>query len=117
MARANKADDAEYQKRYLADPEKRAQHKASVDRNRRKNAEFRRNLLAEFSCFLCGLSDPDLIDWHHVREEDKNFEVKGSLSKSHEDWWTEVLKCIPLCALCHRKIHKNKLCLIPQTRL
>lgn len=112
MPRANKADDAAYQKRYLADPAKKAQHDASVTKNRRANSKFRRNLLAQFNCLLCGLSDPDLIDWHHVCPEEKLFDVKGALSRSHDMWWAEVLKCIPVCALCHRKIHTNKLCLI-----
>ena len=112
MPRANKADDAAYQKQYLSDPIKKAQHKASADRYRKQNAEFRRSLLAQFDCCLCGECDSDLIDWHHVRPEEKLFDVKGALATAHDKWWAEVLKCIPVCALCHRKIHTNKLCLI-----
>jgi hypothetical protein len=112
MARADKAQDAAYQKRYLADPAKRARHDATVARNRILNSQFRRNLLSEFSCTLCGIDDPDLIDWHHVNPKEKLFDIKGSLARNHDLWWNEVLKCIPVCALCHRKIHKNKLCLI-----
>jgi len=113
MPRASKADDAAYQKRYLSDPTKAAQHKASVGRNRRLNAEFRKTILSQFSCYLCGLEDSDLIDWHHVCPEEKLFDIKGALDRGHDKWWQEVLKCIPVCALCHRKIHTNKLCLIP----
>ena len=114
MPRKNKADGAAYQKRYLSDPLKKAQHKATVDRNRRENSLFRRTLLSQFNCCLCGLEDSDLIDWHHVCPEEKLFDIKGGLSQSHENWWSEVLKCIPVCPTCHRKIHKEKLCLIPQ---
>ena len=114
MARANKAEDAEYQKRYLADPVNKARHKATVDRNRRANAELRKTILAQFPCCLCGEPDHDLIDWHHVCPEEKLFDIKGALGTSHTKWWDEVMKCIPVCALCHRKIHTNKLCLLPQ---
>nr|BDD47466.1 hypothetical protein 40 [Pelagibacteraceae bacterium] len=100
--------------------------KAWRDENRRKNrahhnklkrerdarkAAFCKELLSEFSCICCGETDSDLIDWHHVNPEDKSFGI-SEVKFSHEDWWNEVLKCVPVCALCHRKIHKNKLCLI-----
>ena len=108
------AKQAEYQRRYLADPEKKAKHKAAADKYRRENAEFRKNILAGFGCHLCDIIDPDLIDWHHVYPEEKLFDIKGGLSKSHNEWWNEVLKCIPVCCNCHRKIHTNKLCLLPK---
>ncbi len=104
---------AEYQRRYLLDPDKAAQHKATADRNRRANAEFRKSLLASFPCALCLESDTDLIDWHHVNPDDKSFDIKSSLGTRMNTWWDEVLKCIPVCVLCHRKIHTNKLCLLP----
>ena len=113
MPRANKAEDAAYQKKYLSDPIKKAQHKASVDANRRRNSKFRKGILAQFGCLLCDITDPDLIDWHHVCPEDKLFDIKGALDRNHDMWWSEVLKCIPVCSNCHRKIHTNKLCLIP----
>ena len=77
-----------------------------------RNKNFRKNLLAQFPCLLCGEPDPDMIDWHHVDESTKLFNV-GHISRAHDEWWDEVLKCIPVCVSCHRKIHKNKLCLIP----
>ena len=76
-----------------------------------RNSSFRKKLLSEFDCLLCGESDSDLIDWHHVNESEKLFNISHT-SHSHDDWWNEVLKCIPVCVLCHRKIHTNKLCLM-----
>ena len=111
-SRHNPENRAAYKRRYLSDPVNYARHKATQDRRRALNSEFRKNLLSQFSCLLCDESDSDLIDWHHVFPEEKLFEI-SKLQKSHEAWWNEVLKCIPLCALCHRKIHTNKLCLIP----
>ena len=73
----------------------------------------RNSLLSQFPCKLCNESDPDLIDWHHVDPSSKELNIKGCGGVSENRWWNEVLKCIPLCALCHRKIHQNKLCLLP----
>ena len=84
------------------------------DRIRKAKArKFRQDLLNQFPCLLCGESDPDLIQWHHVVPEDKSFGIIQGNSLSHEAWWNEVLKCIPVCPTCHVKIHKNKLCLLP----
>lgn len=74
----------------------------------------RREILSQFCCIACHESDSDLIDWHHVNSDEKQFNIGGSsLSRNHNTWWLEVLKCVPLCALCHRKLHMNKLCLLP----
>ena len=75
------------------------------------NRNFRKQLLAPFNCVCCNESDSDLIDWHHVNPQDKNFNIT-CYNEPHDRWWSEVLKCIPVCVLCHRKIHTNKLCLI-----
>ena len=97
------------QQYYLDNRERiKKETKANYERNR----DFRKQILAQFPCLLCGESDPDLIDWHHVDESQKKFNI-GHYRKAHAEWWDEVLKCIPVCALCHRKIHTNKLCLIP----
>ena len=105
MARADKAEDAEYQKRYLQNPDKKAQHKASCDRNRRANAEFRKSILAQFGCLLCDITDPDLIDWHHVYPEDKLFDIKGALGRNHSLWWDEVLSAFHYCLVSPQTTH------------
>lgn len=112
---------------YLQNQERiRASKREHYKRNREKilretkevadrNRDFRKEILAQFPCLLCGESDPDMIDWHHVDESEKKFNI-GHTSRAHSEWWDEVLKCIPVCVSCHRKIHKNKLCLLPPTR-
>ena len=96
--------------------EYRLKHRARLDEQKRahrlKEVTFKQELLAQFSCICCGELDADLIDWHHVDPEEKEFLV-SKWQANHDDWWSEVLKCVPVCALCHRKIHTNKLCLIP----
>ena len=86
---------------------------AYVREYNRKRVEFKRQLLAQFPCALCKESDPDLIDWHHVNPEEKSFGLTGKARSNEDLWWNEVLKCIPVCVLCHRKIHQEKLCLLP----
>ena len=78
-----------------------------------KDRNFRYSLLGQFSCICCHETDSDLIDWHHVDPSKKSFGIKAGAVKPHSVWWNEVLKCVPLCALCHRKLHKDKLCLLP----
>ena len=90
----------------------RERHNEQSRISKAKDRDFRRELLRQFPCLCCGESDPDLIQWHHVEPEDKSFGIIAGNSFSHEAWWNEVLKCIPVCPTCHVKIHKNKLCLI-----
>ena len=81
----------------------------STQRNQATLAR-RKDLLSEFP------DEPDVIQWHHVRPEDKEFELFRT-GWNEERFWDEVLKCVPLCANCHLKIHKNLLCLIPPHQL
>ena len=71
----------------------------------------RRSLLSIFPCVCCGDPDDTVIQWHHVDESEKSFTVFCG-SGSEDAWWNEVLKCIPVCANCHLKLHKDKLCLL-----
>ena len=91
--------------------------RAQTGENSARNKAFRSNLLAQFPCHCCGNPDPTVIQWHHVEPEDKSFAIKKFIAKPHDIWWDEVLKCIPVCANCHLKIHYNKLCLLPPTFL
>ena len=74
-------------------------------------ADGRRELLSQFPCIACGESDPTVIQWHHVNPADKETQVISN-GISEERFWDEVLKCVPLCANCHVKVHKEKLCLM-----
>ena len=84
-----------------------------LSRDRAAATRERRRSLLNFPCCCCGDPDQTVIQWHHVDESLKDFDLFGGRTPSEEDWWNESLKCIPVCANCHLKIHKNKLCLIP----
>ena len=75
-------------------------------------ASERKELLSQFTCMCCDNPDPDVVQWHHVDPSTKVFTIfKGGYGE--DKFWDEVLKCIPLCANCHVKLHKEKLCLLP----
>ena len=84
-------------------------------RERAKALRATRRSLLSFPCFACDDPDDTVIQWHHVDEQEKKFEIFGGRGNTaaEDRWWNEVLKCIPLCANCHIKLHKEKLCLIP----
>ena len=91
-------------------PKERAAYVKEYDR---KRVLFKKELLGQFPCFVCREPDPDMIDWHHVNPEEKSFGLAGKSRIQEDVWWNEVLKCIPVCVSCHRKIHMDKLCLLP----
>ena len=86
---------------------------ACVKNYKEKVISRRKNMLSVFSCISCGCSDPSVIQWHHVDPQTKELDIYRT-AWAEDKFWNEVLKCVPLCANCHIKIHKNLLCLIPQ---
>jgi len=78
----------------------------------RRYAIRRRKLLAQYTCICCKDLNPDVVQWHHVDPSTKLTDVYRH-HIGEEKWWDEVLKCVPLCANCHVKLHKEKLCLLP----
>ena len=94
-------------------PLKDLELRKEYDRNRhRKDRAFRNSILATFPCIACHETDSDLIHWQHVKEYDKEFAISYSRTQ-HEPCWSEGITCVPLCALCHRKINMETLCLLP----
>jgi hypothetical protein len=111
MPFASKKREREYNRqRYLKDRDTRLARQIELDLIKRTR---RRDLLSIFPCVCCNEPDTTVIQWHHVDSTIKEFDISKS-GVSEERWWDEVLKCIPVCANCHVKIHKNKLCLLPQ---
>ena len=78
-----------------------------------KRRAEKKQILSQYCCIACDNSNPDLVDWHHVNPDEKEFGVMSNMLTSTDKWWNEVLKCVPLCPNCHRLIHMNLLCLIP----
>ena len=112
--------DPEKRKAWRTRPEVKARQ-ALADRRYylhqgKQTINRRREILSEFSCISCGETQPCAIDWHHIDDETKSFNIATGMRRGEDVWWNEVCKCVPLCANCHRKLHNNLLCLIPQIR-
>lgn len=78
---------------------------------RKALTEFRERRYKEFmeykktlSCIICGENDPICIDFHHLNESEKEYQI-SDLVMSREKMEEELKKCVPVCANCHRKIH------------
>lgn len=58
-------------------------------------------------CSLCSETEPACIDFHHLdpTQKDMNISLVG-LRSGMKAVLKELEKCIPVCANCHRKIHK-----------
>jgi hypothetical protein len=55
------------------------------------------------SCVYCGVSNPILLDFHHINPEKKIRNISSIKNKS--DIITESSQCETVCANCHRKLH------------
>lgn len=84
-------------------------YNAKSTKSRKENilklAEYKRNL----KCTDCGFDfseEPFLCDFHHLG--DKKMPVGLALSSGWGIVAKEILKCIPLCAMCHRRRHAKE---------
>lgn len=68
-----------------------------------RNREFVDNYIKDKACVDCGISDPRVLDFDHVRGE-----KVGAISYGIKSGWplekleAEILKCEIRCANCHR---------------
>lgn len=57
-------------------------------------------------CVVCGETDVDVLDFHHVDPAEKSFNVSASWRKKGlQTVLEEVAKCVVVCANCHRRLH------------
>jgi len=62
----------------------------------------------EKGCIKCGIKDPRVLDFHHLR--DKKFSISEYYYYQFglENVKKEMEKCIVICANCHRVLHFEK---------
>lgn len=120
-------DVIEKTKKHLALPSVK-NHRREYTRNKRKNPEYikaerqkqlekmreRRNLLNRIQlyygcrnpkCDWDGEYLPGLLDFHHLKPENKYKQVALMLNYKLEKISKEVNKCVVLCRNCHAKCH------------
>lgn len=109
------------------DPEKRREnskhnHKLYCQRHPERIRQIRERWIAKktawfdelklsLRCVNCGVSDPYVLQFHHVDPSTKKFEislfVKGG-GKTYDQVSDELAKCEVLCANCHQLHHSHK---------
>lgn len=65
-----------------------------------------RNIISEAKesgCIKCGEKEKACLDFHHLG--DKDYTVSQMLGLNEKLIRDEILKCVVICANCHRKIH------------
>lgn len=74
---------------------------------RRKVIKARAVAFKGGKCQICDYATCiDALDFHHVEPEHKDFSISDyGHSRSWERVQNELLKCILVCANCHREIH------------
>lgn len=65
------------------------------------------NIKSQMKCVKCGQDKFYLLDFHHINPEEKDNGIAQML-RNNTPWeqiLSEMKKCIPLCANCHREFH------------
>lgn len=57
-------------------------------------------------CIQCGITDPDMLAFHHRNEDDKSFIISWNRQKTWDKLKLELDKCDLLCMNCHTKLHR-----------
>lgn len=102
--KVKKAKNKEYSRKdYLANYAKRREKLNARRRELKKDWDVYKNTL---KCSKCGFDHPAALDFHHENPKEKTgsvnkFVSNGQFRKAYE----EILKCVVLCANCHRIHH------------
>ena len=99
----------------------RKQNRESYHRNAEKRLAYYKNRIEEWNkkihnyysgeCCICHYNEPcfSVYECHHLDPRTKKYMASRLSSK---DWETEALpeleKCVYLCIICHRKLHKGR---------
>lgn len=89
---------------YRSNPERRQAIQANNRATRKRLAQYVRDHLNQNPCVDCGQSDPDLLEFDHVRGTKVSDICKMVLSVvPFERLQAEIEKCDVRCLYCHRK--------------
>lgn len=74
-------------------------------KHRQKNFENMWEYLSEKECLDCGIKDSRVLEFDHLPEFKKSFDIARSVSGSTRSWksiLSEINKCEVVCSNCHR---------------
>lgn len=75
-------------------------------RHRQRNFERMLHYLDSHPCVDCGEVDPIVLEFDHLPEFEKRFEIGRAVTGSTRSWaaiLAEIAKCDVVCANCHRR--------------
>lgn len=103
---AKKEELLEYQKKY------RQEHRERIkirERHKKRQAKLDAIEYLGGKCSACfGIFPPIVYDFHHKNPEEKEFILSEHWSGNKERLYSELDKCVLLCANCHRLEHLEK---------
>lgn len=82
----------------------------SLELQRQRRRNFKTELVNRrgSKCELCGYNKSfSALDFHHIDKSTKSFSISEGCrtSKSKEEIFKEIEKCILLCSNCHHEVH------------
>ncbi|SFR36592.1 hypothetical protein SAMN04488591_0692 [Microbacterium azadirachtae] len=87
-------------------PSKGAKQYEMQAKHRARNFELMIQYLLAHPCVDCGINDPVVLEFDHLPEFAKRFEIARAITASTRSWATiaaEMAKCEVVCANCHRR--------------
>jgi hypothetical protein len=91
------------QRWYYKNRENRIQQKE--ERRRSLRRWFTGHKQNNYDCERCGESRPECLDFHHTGEKTLDVTRMVNHGYSKERILSEIGRCTPICANCHRKLH------------
>lgn len=78
---------------------------------RQRTKDYIRTVTTILGCQVCDERDYTCIDLHHHDPNTKESDVRTMIKNkwSIQRIKSELVKCVPLCANCHRKYHSGKI--------
>jgi len=79
---------------------------------KKRNRKWFASKKADSECSECGFDHPASIDFHHRKDEIKEFSISDGVQGqfSIERLEKEIAKCRALCSNCHRILHYERSC-------
>ncbi len=74
-----------------------------------------RHYKSEQGCLLCDEEDPGCLELHHLDPNEKDIDPANMVVAgwSWDRMMSEIAKCAVLCSNCHKKVHADRICLVP----
>lgn len=103
--------DVDYKRQHYLNNKDKYLKKAKRNSKKYKyeNVRFVVEYLQNAGCFMCGISDPVVLEFHHRDASTKEHNLSNMyLSYSLEKVKKEIEKCDVICSNCHRRLHAEE---------